>query len=272
MARYNKKRARELQHDKFRDTTLSVFDRLGDRMEGHGRTILYAVAGLVALVLLAGVYSWWGGRKAQEATRALSRVIEIADATVTATPAPGAKGLSFTTEKDRAQRVVEESLKVEAKYGDPYKSLARYFRAANLLTVDRGQGINELEALTKSGDAQVAARSKFALAQAREADAQYDAAAALYLELARAPQASSVAIPADTANVRLAAVYEKQGKRSEAAEILFNIAKTAREAKGKDGKPLTQSAAARDATQKLERLDPARFAQLPAEPSKDIPL
>jgi len=257
-----KKHAREVRRDKFREKTLEQFDRVGDRLEGRGRTILYAIAGLVALALLAGVYSWWSGRKAQEATRALSRVIEIADATVSATPAPGATGLSFTTERERAERVVAEAQKVENKYGDPYKSLARYFRAANLLIVDREKGLGELQALAGSGEADVAARARFALAQAKEADGQYDAAAALYTELARA---QNRAVPADTANLRLATVYEKQGKRSEAADILFQIAKTAREAKGKDGKPVAQSAAAREAAQKLERLDPARHAQLPAE-------
>jgi tetratricopeptide (TPR) repeat protein len=262
-----KKHAREVQRDKFREKALEQFDRVGDRLEGRGRTILYALAGLVALALLAGVYSWWSGRKAEEATRALSRVIEVADATVSASPAPAvpaSTGLTFTTEKERAERVIHEAQKVENKYGDPYRSVARYFRAANLLTVDRAKGISELEALAGSGAAEVAARAKFALAQAREADGQYDAAAALYTELARA---QSPAVPVDTANLRLASVYEKQGKRSEAADILFQLAKTAREAKGKDGKPVTQSAAAREAAQKLERLDPARHAQLPAEPA-----
>jgi hypothetical protein len=268
-----KKHAREVRRDKFRETAFEQFDRVGDRLEGRGRTILYGLAGLVALALLAGVYSWWSGRKAEEATRALGRVIEIADATVSATPAPAtpaAPGLTFTTEKERAQRVIEEAQKVENKYGDPYKSLARYFRAANLLTVEREKGLNELQALAGSGDAEVAARAKFALAQAREADGQHDAAATLYTELARAQNS---AIPVDTANLRLASIYEKQGKRSEAADILFQIAKTAREAKGKDGKPIAQSAAAREAAQKLERLDPTRHAQLPAEaaPERNLP-
>ena len=264
MAPSRKKHAREVKRDRVREKAFEQFDRIGDRLEGRGRTILYALAGLVGLLLLAGVYSWWSGRKAEEATRALSRVIEIADATVSPSPMPGATGLSFTSEKERAQRVVDEAQKVEQKYGDPYRSLAHYFRAANLLTVDRGKGLSELEALTKSGDEDVAARAKFALAQAREADGQYDAAAALYAELARA---QNLAVPADTANLRLASVYEKQGKRSEAADIFFQIARAAREAKDKDGKPVTQSAAAREAAQKLERLDTARHAQLPPEPS-----
>ncbi len=43
VAKYKKKRARELQHDKFRDTAGVVFDRLGDRLEGKGKTILYGI-------------------------------------------------------------------------------------------------------------------------------------------------------------------------------------------------------------------------------------
>ncbi|HEX8422073.1 MAG TPA: hypothetical protein VF634_01615 [Pyrinomonadaceae bacterium] len=265
MAPSRKKHAREVRRDKFREKTLAQFDRVGDRLEGKGRTLLYALAALVGLALLAGIYSWWSGRKAEEATRALGRVTEIVNATVSPSPVTGpAGGLSFTSEKERAQRVVEEAQKVEQKYGDPYKSLAHYFRAANLLNVDRSKGLSELEALTRSGDAEVAARAKFALAQAREADGQFDAAAALYTELARGQNS---AVPVDTANLRLASVYEKQGKKSEAADIFFQIAKAAREAKDKGGKPVTQSAAAREAAQKLERLDPARHAQLPTEPA-----
>ncbi len=48
MARTTKKRAQQLKHDKFRDTTMGLIDRAGDRLEGRGRTILYALAGLAA--------------------------------------------------------------------------------------------------------------------------------------------------------------------------------------------------------------------------------
>ena len=264
MARYNKKRARELQHDRFRDTTLSIFDRLGDRLEGKGRTILYGIAGLVALIALAAIWSWYSARKTDEARRALGRAIEVASAPVSTTPpAPNSTELNFSTEKERAERAVKEFQAVAAKYGDPYREKARYFAAANLLTIDRVKGISELEALTKSSDKEVATLSKFALAQAKEEDAQYDAAAAIYAELAK--QTDSIITP-DVANLRLASVYEKQGKKKEAADLLFSIGEAARTAKDQDGKPRTTTTAERDALQKLEKLDPARFAQLPPEP------
>ena len=44
------------------------------------------------------------------------------------------------------------------------------------------------------------------------------------------------------------------------------MVKAAREAKDKDGKPLSPSAAAGDAADTLRRLDPARHDQLPKEP------
>ena len=41
---------------------------------------------------------------------------------------------------------------------------------------------------------------------------------------------------------------------------------------GKDGKPVAQTAAAREAAQELETLNPTRYAQLPPEPrTSDLP-
>ena len=51
MAKYKKKRARELKHDRFRDVTMLLADRLAERVAGKGRQILY---GLIAVILVAG--------------------------------------------------------------------------------------------------------------------------------------------------------------------------------------------------------------------------
>ena len=271
MARHGKKHAREIRRDHFREHTLGFFERLGDRLEGRGKALLYGLVGLALAGLLAFALTSWRERKANEARQALGRAIEIAEAPVAsaqtpAAPQPGTR--TFATERERAQSAAEEFQKVADKYGDPYRSQANYFKAANLLVVDRPKGLSELEALTKNGDAQLSAWAKFALAQAREADAQYDAAAAIYRELAAARD--NPVVPADTANFRLAAVLEKQGKKTEAADILFQLVKASREAKDKDGKPAAPSSAAHEAADKLEQLDPARHAQLPPEPRRDL--
>jgi len=268
VARYNKKRARQLQHDVFRDKTMATFDRLGDRLEGRGRMILYALAGLAALAVLLGLYSWWSNRQLNEARAALGRAITIAETPVSPAPAPGATTPTFSTESERAQRAVEEFQKVEAKYGDPFKTQARYFKANNLLLLNRQQGISELEAVSKSDEDAIADWAKFALAQAREADGQYDAAAALYNELAT--DANSF-VPAETVNLRLATVYEQQGKKAEAADLFFRIAETARKETDGEGQPAAPPSAAREAAEKLQKLDPARYAQLPPEPVRNLP-
>ena len=267
MARQSKKHAREVRRDRVREKALEKIEVVGDRLEGRGREILY---GLGVLVLAAGLgYGFWvwRGRKADEAQQAMGRAIEIASAEVGPTPLAASNAPTFATERERAERAAEEFKRVADKYGEPYRSQAGYMRATNLLAFDRPRGLSELETLARDGDGDVATWAKFALAQARESDGQYDEAAAAYRELAAARDPK--VIPADTANLRLASVLEKQGKKQEAAELLFQIVKAAREARDRDGKPVAPSASARAAEDQLEKLDPARHAQLPPEEKSD---
>ena len=262
MAKYKKKRARELQHDRFRDTTMGFFDRLGDLLEGRGRTILYGLGAVILAGFLIMLFVKWSNRKTDEAQQALGRAISISNSPVAANPVAGSNEPTFSSEKERAQRAIEEFEKVAAKYGDPYKSESRYFIASHRLVLDRQKGLSELSDLGKSGVAEVAALSKFALAQANESDGKLDDAAKLYSELARL---NSPTVTPESANLRLAKVYEKQGKNKEAADLLFNIVDASRKAKGSDNLPVPVSSAAREAATELKKLDPDRYAQLPAE-------
>lgn len=261
MAKYKKKRARELQHDRFRDTTMGFFDRLGNLLEGKGRTILYAVGGVILAGLLILVFVRWSNKKADEASQALGRAITISTADINASPAPGTE-ISFGSEFDRAQRAIEEFEKVAAKYGDPYRSEARYFIASNRLLIDRQKGLTELGELSNSSVPEVAALSKFALAQAKESDGKLDEAAQLYSDLAKQ---NSTSVTPETANLRLAKVYTKLGKKKEAVDVLFNLVDASRKAKGENNQPAPTSAAAREAATELQKLDPERYSQLPPE-------
>ena len=120
-----------------------------------------------------------------------------------------------------------------------------------------------MQSLTQ-GSGEIAILAKFALAQAKEADGNLDEAARLYGEIAKL---SAAIVTPETANLRLASVYDKQGKKKEAADLLFNVVEAARKARDKEGKPIPESAASREATQKLLKIDPARHAQLPPPPS-----
>jgi tetratricopeptide (TPR) repeat protein len=272
VAKYKKKRARELQHDKFRDTAGKIFDRLTDRLEGKGKAIVYGIIGVAVLAALIGFWFNWRHRKTDEAQRALGRAIAISSTPVSTgglNPPVSPTGPSFSSEQERAQKAIEEFEKVAAKYGDPYRAEARYFIATNLLYSDREKGLSELAEISKSAVPEVSVLATFALAQAKEADAKYDEAAQLYAQLA---QKNSTVITPETANLHLASILEKQGKKKEAADLLFNIVEPSRKAKDSDGLPLQPSAAAREASDKLQKLDPDRYAKLtPEAPAADLP-
>jgi tetratricopeptide (TPR) repeat protein len=262
VAKYKKKRARELQHDRFRDTTMGFLDRLGDQLEGRGRTILYGLGGLLLGGLLVILFVKWNNRKTDEARQAIGHAITISKASILPTPVAGSSEVTFASEQERAQRAIEVFERVAAKYGDPHRSEARYFIASNRLVVDRAKALTELAELGNSDVEEVAALAKFALAQAKESDGQLDEAAQLYSGLAKL---NGVTVTPETANLRLAKVYEKLGKKKEAADLLFNMVDASRKAKGTDNRPLPASAAAREAAEELQKLDPDRYAQLPPE-------
>lgn len=269
MAQISKKRARELRkEDKFQHATHRAFDRAGHLLAGQGRTMLYGLIALIALAALFGIYSSWRASQNNEARAALGRAIEITETPVSPSPVPGATTPSFPTERERAQKAVEEFQKVADKYGNPYKEIAQFMMASELLTVERAKGLSELERISQSSSQEVATRARFALAQAKEVDGQFDQAASLYQELLKQKDST---VATDTLNLRLASVYEKQGKKSEAADLLYSMAASARTAKDKDGKPTPPSDAASQAAEKLEKLDPARYAQLPPEPPRGAP-
>ena len=263
MAKYKKKRARELKHDRYRDTTILLADRLAERAAGRGRQILYGLAAIVIIAAVAYGIVRWRHKHAEEAEQAMGRAIAINDAEISSSPAPGSHDPVFSTPQERSERAIQEFEKVAAKYGEPYRSEARYFIVTNKLVTDRATAETELQSLSQ-GNSEIAILAKFALAQTKESDGNLDEAARLYGEVAKA---GSATVTPDIANLRLASVYDKQGKKDEAAGLLFSIVVTARKAKDKDGKPVPESAASRAAAQQLLKIDPTRHAQLPPPPS-----
>jgi tetratricopeptide (TPR) repeat protein len=261
VAKYKQKK-QELQHDKFRDTTMNFLDRLGNSLEGKGRTILYGLGAVVVVVIIIVGVVKWSHRKSDEARQALGRAIDITSASISTTPSPTATGLTFANEQDRSKRSIEEFEKVAAKYGDPYRAEARYFIATNRLVLDRPRGMTELADVGNNAPPEIAALAKFALGQAKESDGKLEEALQLYTDVIKL---NSSTVTPETANLRVAKVYEKQGKKKEAVDLLFNMVDASRKAKGADDKPLPVSAAAREAATQLQKLDPERYAQLPPE-------
>jgi hypothetical protein len=253
--------------DEFQRNVNKKIENVGKKFEGKGKNILYGLAALAVLALLIGIFYVYNRRSNAQAQSALGKAIETASAQVTDSPLPaGSTGKSFKTEKERSEAAISEFQAVADKFGGDVGDKAKYFVAVNKLKIDRAAAVAELETLAgKSGE--VGKLAKFALAQAKTGDGDLDRAAALYQELAGTDDS---VLAKDTINFELAKIYEKQGKKAEAADLYFNIAKAASEAKDLDGKAVTPSQTAREAKEKLEQLNPEKAKEI-KEPEPTTP-
>jgi hypothetical protein len=231
----------------------------GKRFEGKGKNILYGLAALAVLASLIGIFSVWNRRTDAAAQTALGKAIETSQAQVTDSPVPATSTQrTFKTERERAETSISEFQTVADKFGSPVREKAKYFVAVNRLRIDRPAAISELEGLANSSG-EVGTLSKFALAQARTDDGKLDDAAETYRQLAALDNS---VLAKDTINFELAKIYEKQGKNAEAADLYFNIAKTASEAKDLEDKPVPLSETAREAKERLEKLNPEKAKEI----------
>lgn len=246
--------------DEFQTTVGGKVEEFGKSLEGQGRNILYGIGALAVLGILIWIFYAWSSRTDAAAQAALGKAIETSQSRVSETSPPaGTPGKTFKTEKERAEAAIAEFQAVIDNHGGAAGEKAKYFIAVNKMYVDRNAAIGELEALSKGSD-EVGKLSKFALAQAYANDSKFDQAAALYSELAGM---ADPVVSKESVNIALADVYEKQGKKQEAVEILFNLVKTASEAKDLEGKAVPLSTSANAAKDKLTQLDPEKAKELP---------
>lgn len=249
--------------DEFQSSVGSKVEEIGKSLEGQGRNILYGIGALVVLGILVWIFYAWSSRSEAAAQAALGKAIETSLSQVSeSSPAAGSTQRTFKTEKERSEAAIAQFQAVVDEHGGEAGEKAKYFIAVNKMYVDRTAAVAELEALAKGSD-EVGKLSKFALAQAYAGDNKLDQAAALYTEL------NGIADPIvakESIQVALADIYEKQGKKPEAINILFDVVKTASEAKDLDGKAVPLSPTAATAKEKLTQLDPEKAKELPVPP------
>ncbi len=242
-------------------------DVVGKQLEGKGKTVLYGIAGLIVLIILVTLFMNWSRRSSGAGQAALGKAIETSQLQVTDTPpAAGSTQKTFKTEKERSEAAIAEFQAVVDKFGGSVGEKAKYFIAVNKLNTDRPAAITEIEEIAKSSS-EVGTMAKFALAQTRVDDNKLDEAVTIYQELLKM---SDPLVAKDSINFEIAKIYEKQSKKQEAADIYFNIAKTATDAKDADGKPIRLTDTATSAKDKIKELDPEKAKQI-VEPTPDSP-
>ncbi len=253
-------KAKVRYEDPFQRAVGKKIEDAAGMFEGQGRNILYGLAALVILALVAWIIYSWTGRSSAEARTALGKAIETSQTQISETPPiAGSNQKSFKTIRERAEASIAEFQVVVDKFGGPAAEKAKYFIAVNRLFIDRAAGIQELEALSDDGG-EVGSLAKFALAQTRADDGRTDEAIKLYEALANS---SDPVLAKETVQWELAKLYEKQGRKQEAVDTLFNLVKTASEAKDLEGKAVPLTSTAENAKTKLMELDPERAKEIP---------
>ena len=250
--------------DEFQTNVGAKVEEFGKKLEGQGRNILYGLGALAVLGVLIWIFYAWSSRSNAAAQAALGKAIETSQSRVSETSPPaGTPGRTFKTEKERAEAAIAEFQSVIDNHGGSAGEKAKYFIAVNKMYVDRAAAVSELEGLSNGSD-EVGKLSKFALAQAYANDNKLDQAAALYSEL---NGMTDPIVAKESIGVALADIYEKQGKKQEAVNVLFDLVKAASDAKDLDGKAVPLSSTATAAKEKLTQLDPEKAKELPQQPA-----
>ena len=103
----NKPKAPVFYQDAFQAKANKQINELGKKVEGKGKTVLYAIAAVAVLAILISLIYSYNRRSSSAAQTALGKAIETSIAPVTTQPVPPTfTGKVFKTEKERSEAAV----------------------------------------------------------------------------------------------------------------------------------------------------------------------
>jgi tetratricopeptide (TPR) repeat protein len=219
------------QQDKFHEIT-------GEGIQwaeaNRQKTIIGAVAAVVVILLIVGGYSWYQSRSNAAAT-AFGVAMQTYQTPLQNAEQPVPPGMkSFPTEAARSAAANAQLVQVAKQYGmtKPGK-LAEYF--AGVTYAEQGQNGPAEEAfkeVSSSFDGGLSALGKMGLAQLYQQTNRDPQAIDLYKELIKNNAAT---VPASSAQLQLASLYEAEGKPEEARKIYAELKDKDKDSKGKPG-------------------------------------
>ncbi len=214
-----------LKQDRFSKVTLETAERTVHWTVEHQKAL--TVGGIIVLlVILAGFGAWYYfNQQDQKASVEFGQAIRTLDAPVRPPNMPAQPGLqSFTSVRERASEAHKQFKDVVTNYPHTHAAeFATYFSGVTASTLgDTGAAEGDLKKVSSSGDKDLAALAKFALASVyRKANRPKDAID-LYKQLADKPTAS---VGKSMAQLELAALYEEQQQPQEAKRIYEQLQK-----------------------------------------------
>lgn len=237
------------RQDMKRNELSTALGRGYEYAESHGRSILLAAGAALALVLIAGLFFMYRNSRAEKASTALARAIEVYQAPIDPA-APKPDDPVSPTFADEAARQARAKTLFQELYDDYGSTVAGDVAAVYLAQIAMAEGqpdrARELwnEFLADHEDHLLAGQTRVNLLRL---DRSQGKAAEVEQTLSDMAVESEPALPMDVILSELAQTQEQLGKTQEAVQTYQKII---------DDHP--QSPYAREARQKIAALDPSR--------------
>jgi TolA-binding protein len=197
-----------------------------DGFEARRRESTYIMAALAVVGVLAAGYFVWHERVESKAHALLAQALVVQSARVGAPAAPGqpgAGGLSYLTERERAQAAVAKFKSAADAYPSTDAGIfARYQEGATWTYLGSpAQAISAYQqVIDRAGDSIYGQMARLGLAQAQALDGKYEQAINGFKELA---QRKDGPLPVDGILMQLGKAYLDAGKRADAQQTFTRL-------------------------------------------------
>ncbi|HZS48423.1 MAG TPA: hypothetical protein VFC63_25360 [Blastocatellia bacterium] len=260
-------KAKDLKHDAMRD----AYDKVSDWVEANREQVKKIAAITLGVIVVGGLIYYLVVFRSSRAETAFANAYELYTAPVGDTNTTKSP-VFFTKDEDKYKKAAEAFNQVASSYSWQYGDVATYFAGVSELKYDVKTGKQTLEGLSHK-DSQTGKMAAFALAEQDKEDGDFDKAISIYQSLIKNPGD----LPVTMVKLHLGDAYRLAGRKDDAVNTYFEIAKNGRKAaadaaaaKTKDpnskaeGDPTPDIT--RQAVERLGQLDPSKVDELPEEP------
>ena len=240
----------QLKEDKFAQAITQQVDWTVE----HRNTILIGLAIILVLVIAGGLYWKSAKEKDEQASLALGNALRTYNAPLRNAGQPIPPEMkSFANAKERSEAAEKEFQKIADDYSSTRNGkYARYLAGVAAMEAgDNKKSEESLKQVAQSGDKDLSALAKFALASLYASQGKDSDAVQMYKEVI---QADAHAVPKTTAQLELASYYEGKNNPAEAVKIYEEIQKS------------------EEANRKAAAPKPDKDAKKPAPPEQKTPL
>ncbi len=215
----------QLKQDAFSRVTIDAAEKTAHWTVEHRSTLMISVVAL-AIVLAAGIGGWYYlSAQDEKASFELSQAVRTMDTQLRLAGTPAQPDiLSFTSSKERAEAATKKFQAIVDKYPHTRTAdMAHYFLGVNAANLsDNPTAERNFKEVISSGNREVAAVAKTALASLYGQTNRTKEATALYQELINKPTASVSKV---AAQLQLAELYQSSNQPLDAKRIYEQVKK-----------------------------------------------